>query len=149
LYFTSKRHSIFEVMIDKSRSKCLISFALDFLGDKWSLLVLRDIVFMDKQYYHQFAGSEEGISTNILADRLSKLEQYGFILKRQDESNKKRFIYSPTEKALDLIPVMIEFVRWSAKYNPNTGVLPQALSHIESDPQAFIDTLRLKFNNPV
>lgn len=132
-------------MPQEKRSNCPISFALDLIGDKWSLLILRDIIFFGKKFYHEFVSSEEGISTNILADRLQKLEEQGFLLKRQDEENKKRFIYSPTAKGLDLLPAIIEVVQWSAKYDPNTGAPPNEIKKIKKDRDGYIKAIRARF----
>ena len=87
-------------MSTKYLSGCPISFALDLIGDKWSLLVLRDIMLWDKKHYDEFAASDEGISTNILAARLKQLEADGLISRMQDEDNRRRYIYQPTEKAV-------------------------------------------------
>ncbi|MET0463213.1 MAG: helix-turn-helix domain-containing protein [Chitinophagaceae bacterium] len=101
----------------RTRSACPVSFSLDFVGDKWTLLILRDIVIHDKSTYGEFLGSNEGIATNILADRLSLLETNGFLTKEVGEDKKSKFIYSLTEKAVDLIPVIFELAIWGAKYN--------------------------------
>ena len=83
---------------NKRRSNCPISFAMDTLGDKWSFLIIRDLMFNDKQYYSDFIASEEKISTNILAERLQRLELEGFISKAHDESNLSRYKYKLTQK---------------------------------------------------
>ena len=133
-------------MKTKNRSNCPISFALDIFGDKWSLLILRDIIIFAKSNYHEFVNSDEAISTNILADRLIKLETHGLIIKSKDEQNLKKFIYSPTEKALDLIPVILEMVQWSAKYDPNTGAPPEVIKEIKKSPKLAAKKIRSKFN---
>jgi DNA-binding HxlR family transcriptional regulator len=103
------------------RSNCPISYALDLFGDKWTLLIIRDMLFKQKQRYGEFAESEEKIATNVLADRLSKLEAWGLVTKRIDPSNGRQFIYRLTAKALDLAPVLTEVILWSAKHDPNTA----------------------------
>jgi DNA-binding HxlR family transcriptional regulator len=130
----------------KCRSKCPVSFALDIFGDKWSLLILRDIIIFGKSNYHEFASSEEGISTNILADRLIKLETHGLVKKLKDQKNLKKFIYSPTEKALDLIPLIIEMIQWSAKYDPNTAAPPEVINEINKSPKRAAKKIRDRFN---
>ena len=105
-----------------NKEKCPITFALDIFGDKWSLIVLRDIIFKKKQYYGEFLNSAEKISTNILADRLGKLESEGIITKRRDVQNLSRFIYQLTQKGKDLLPLMLEMIEWSVKYDPQPGV---------------------------
>lgn len=100
------------------RSECPINYLVEIVGDKWSLLVIRDMLLDGKRSYGQFLDSEEHIATNILADRLSSLESKGVISRRKDPSNGKRFIYSLSEKGLDLLPLFVEIIFWSEKYAP-------------------------------
>lgn len=131
----------------KMRSNCPISFALDLVGDKWSLLILRDIIFWEKRFYKDFAESNEAIATNILSNRLKALESNGFILKKRDVDDQKRFIYSPTEKGLDILPVLIAIMRWSDKYNTESKMRPSIMNMIRNDPQGFEEKIRSKFSN--
>ena len=101
----------------KKRSGCPVSFSLDFIGDKWTLLILRDMMLAGKSTYGEFLSSEEKIATNILADRLSMLETHGFLTKQVAEDKKSKFTYSMTEKAIDLVPILLELISWGAKYN--------------------------------
>ena len=98
------------------RSNCPISSALDLIGDKWSLLIIRDLMFRSKQTYKDFTLSNETIATNILADRLVKLEAHGLITKGKTPGNKKTNLYSLTTKGLDLMPLLAEYILWSDKY---------------------------------
>ncbi|MBD1386704.1 helix-turn-helix transcriptional regulator [Mucilaginibacter rigui] len=100
------------------RSNCPISYSLDYLGDKWVLLILRDLIFTNKSTYGDFIASEEKIATNILADRLKLLEENGFIKSTVSAEKKNKFIYNLTEKGIDLIPVIMELMVWGSKYNP-------------------------------
>ncbi|SEO46209.1 helix-turn-helix domain-containing protein [Nitrosovibrio sp. Nv6] len=100
------------------RSSCPVSCALDVLGDKWSLLVIRDIMFMRKQYFRDFLTSPEKIASNILSDRLKKLEESNIVLRQRDPVNARRVIYTLTEKGLDLSPAIQELLRWGAKHDP-------------------------------
>lgn len=102
----------------KMAGKCPITFALEIFGDKWSLLLLRDIVFKGKKSYGEFLTSDEKISTNILASRLLKLESEGLVSKAQDTQNLSKYIYQLTTKGKDLIPLLLDMVEWSEKYNP-------------------------------
>ncbi|VAX08656.1 Transcriptional regulator, HxlR family [hydrothermal vent metagenome] len=102
--------------------KCPITYALDIFGDKWSLIILRDMIFKDKKHYGEFLASAEKISTNILASRLLKMESEGLISKMQDRDNLSKYIYQLTDKGKDLIPVMLEMVAWSVKHNPQPNV---------------------------
>jgi len=130
----------------RNRSHCPISFALDLFGDKWSLLILRDLLFKNKCHYQEFLNAGEGISTNILADRLNQLEGHGLINKIKDVNNKKQYIYSPTVKAKDLIPMLAEMIAWSAKYDPLTGIPSEMKKLIKKDKGAFIQSLGYKKN---
>ena len=109
---------------NRRRSDCPISYALDIFGDKWSLLIIRDMLFKQRQRFGQFAEAEEKISTNILADRLAKLEAEDLITKKPDPENGRQFVYALTPKALDLSPMLVEMILWSAKYDPHTAADP-------------------------
>mgnify|MGYP000630677916 CR=1 FL=1 len=98
------------------RSDCPISSALDLIGDKWSLLIIRDLVYFGERTFKDFSGADEKISSARLADRLCKLEVLELLVKSNHPTNKKVFIYSLTEKGMDLFPVIAEYVRWSNKY---------------------------------
>lgn len=98
------------------RSDCPLNFALEMLGDKWSLLVIRDMVFFNKRYYNEFLASDECISTNVLATRLDMLEEEGLITKHNDPKHKQKIIYRLTQKSIDLLPVIVEIALWSDKY---------------------------------
>lgn len=104
----------------KTRSDCPISCSLDVFGDKWSLLIIRDIMLRGKVSYSEFLESEEKIATNILANRLSVLETENILLKEVSPANKSKFIYSLTQKGADLLPIVIEIMDWGAKYNANS-----------------------------
>ena len=134
-------------MSDTNRSRCPISCALDLVGDKWSLLVLRDILFFGKRYYHEFAVSDEGISTNILADRLLKLETNDLLTKQRDSANKKKFIYAPTEKSLDLLPAILEIILWADKHAPNSDAPKSTITKIKKNRAAFIKSIRSQFKD--
>jgi len=102
--------------------KCPVTFGLDIFGDRWSLLIIRDIVFKGKRHYSDFARSPEKISTNILANRLARLEAEGILSRHPDPDNQAKRIYRLTEKGAALIPVMLEIVAWSAAFDPaNAG----------------------------
>ena len=98
------------------RSDCPISTALDIFGDKWSLLIMRDMLFKGKTTYGDFLNSEEKIATNILADRLILLESGGLISKHKHPESKAKVLYKLTEKGIDLIPALVEIIIWSEKY---------------------------------
>ena len=103
------------------RSPCPISYSLELFGDKWTLLVIRDMVFQRKQYFRDFLASPEKIASNILAARLKSLVSSGIISRRPDPANARKIIYELTEKGEDLIPALLELAHWGAKYDADTG----------------------------
>lgn len=102
------------------RSDCPISCALDLIGDKWTLIVLRDLLFFNKTKFDEFLESPEKISTSVLTDRLHKLERAGLIEKVPYSSHRLRMTYSATEKGKTLTPVLNEIVRWGKRNIENT-----------------------------
>jgi DNA-binding HxlR family transcriptional regulator len=121
----------------KQRSTCPVSTSLDVLGDKWTLLILRDIVFAGKSTYGQFLQSEEKMATNILADRLAVLESQGILTKAVAADKKSKFTYRLTEKGVDTIPIIIELVLWGAKHCP-TIVDPILLAELQAEKDAAV-----------
>lgn len=118
---------------------CPITFALNVFGDKWSLLIIRDLLFKQKKYYSDFLTSAEKISTNILADRLTKLEAEGIISKSPDPQHNSKYIYRLTPKGQDLTPLIIEMTVWSSVYDPQ----PETASNIiEGAPANFLTRAR-------
>ena len=99
------------------RSGCPINLTLEILGDRWSLLVLRDMMFGNRRHFRELLGkSEEGIASNILADRLKKLTAQGMITRADDPTHKQKAIYSLTEKAIQLVPIMAMVGGWGRKH---------------------------------
>ena len=96
----------------KIRSKCPLSCSLDIFGDKWSLLILRDMIFEKKNTFKDFISSEEKIASNILSSRLKKLEKFGLISKNSNIQNRKIRIYKLTDSGLELIPTILEITIW-------------------------------------
>ncbi len=124
----------------KTRSNCPVSYSLDVLGDKWTLLILRDMLFNGKTSYGEFLGSEEKIATNILADRLAVLEAQGLVSKEVAADKKSKFTYRLTEKGIDLLPVIVEFTLWGARYNPascHTALLGELAADKEGTIQKY------------
>ncbi len=113
-------------MEKKFRSSCLIASALDLIGDKWSLLIVRDMLLHHKKTFMQLASSDEGVATNLLSNRLKLLESLAVITKRKLAANKKENIYLLTEKGVDLAPLIMEIANWSDKYvrEYHTGMNP-------------------------
>jgi len=124
------------------RSDCPINFALETFGDKWSLLIIRDIVFFGKKSYGEFLASGEKIATNILASRLVQLEQEGILVKQPDETDKRKEVYFLTEKGLDLIPILLEIGVWSAKHDAQTGAPSDWIARTKADKENVIKLVR-------
>jgi DNA-binding HxlR family transcriptional regulator len=104
------------------RSHCAVNYGVEIFGDRWSLLIIRDIVFVGKKTYGDFLKSEERIATNVLASRLAFLEEQGVLSKAPNPDDRRKDFYTLTEKGLDLIPVVINIVLWSAKHDPKSYV---------------------------
>lgn len=100
------------------RSRCPINLALEVFGDKWSLLIIRDIMFVGKRHFRELLQSDEKIASNILTDRLNMLERQGILKKDPDPDHKQKFIYSLTPIGIDLLPIMVEIGGWSLKNRP-------------------------------
>lgn len=101
------------------RSECVINQMVEVFGDKWTLLVIRDIIFVNRRHFRELlTKSLEGIASNILADRLQRLVEQGIIVKSDDASHKQKVIYSLTEKGIELLPLLMEMVAWGHKYLP-------------------------------
>ncbi|MEM6813785.1 MAG: helix-turn-helix domain-containing protein [Bacteroidota bacterium] len=102
------------------KSFCPITQALEVFGDRWTLIVVRDIMFVGKRYFRELLDSNEKIASNILADRLSKLEEFGILFKTNDENHKQKLLYTLTPKGIDLMPTMLTITEWSFKYRKVT-----------------------------
>ncbi|GHO88404.1 winged helix-turn-helix transcriptional regulator [Dictyobacter formicarum] len=124
------------------RSDCPINYALETIGDPWSLLIIRDIVYFGKKTYGEFLASEERIATNILADRLALLEQKGILEKRPSDSDKRKETFILTEKGLDLIPILVEMAGWSAVHDPQTGAPAAWIALMNADKEKMIRLIR-------
>ena len=102
------------------KSHCAVNFALEAIGDPWSLLIVRDIAFNGKHTFNEFLHSEERIAKNILANRLAQLEEKGIVCKRTNPYDRRVTEYNLTEKGIDLVPVLFALSEWSVKHDPLT-----------------------------
>lgn len=123
------------------RSSCPIACALDILGDKWTLLVLRDMVFSRKRHFNELLDNSEGIASNILAERLKRLTAAGIVTRSTDQGNKRRRIYTLTDTGLDLIPVLVDLVLWGGTHQ-ETGAPEPILRRIREDRDGYIAEIR-------
>jgi DNA-binding HxlR family transcriptional regulator len=119
----------------KRRSDCPVHFALEVFGDAWTLLIVRDLMFKSRTTYGDFARAEEGIATNILADRLARLEANGIVdLDGRD--------YRLTQKGVDLLPIMLAIISWSAKYDARSAADRAFVRRYRDDPQRLEADIR-------
>lgn len=129
------------------RSNCPISFSLDLVGDSWSLLIIRDIVFAGKRTFGEFLASDEGIARNILASRLSRLESIGLIKKKPYPGDRRKDLYELTDAGLDLIPILLELSAWGAKHEPETAEAQAWLTDIRIDKDSLIQLIKETVKN--
>ncbi len=127
----------------KRRSGCPLNASVEMLGDRWSLLIIRDMMLQGARSYKTFLECYEGIATNILADRLRKLEAYGIITTQPDPADRRKVIYLLTQKGIDLAPVLTEMVLWAAAHE-DTG--NQALvQQMKADKETFLAGVRQRW----
>jgi len=129
-------------MRQDQRSTCPISTALEIVGDRWTLLVIRDLMFAGKRHFREFLQSEEGISSNVLTDRLGALLENGLITKDDDPTHAQKAIYSLTEKGIALLPVLAATSKWTQKHYPETR-RPEAVALAQGDEQ-FVKELQAR-----
>jgi DNA-binding HxlR family transcriptional regulator len=120
------------------RSQCPISLALDVIGDRWSLLIVRDLMFAGKRYYRELLRSDEGIASNILAERLARLVAVGVLRKTDDPSHKQKAIYSLTPMGIDLLPIVAQLGIWGRKYLPVTPESGAQAAQLEKGGAALL-----------
>jgi DNA-binding HxlR family transcriptional regulator len=127
----------------KRRSGCPLNASVEMLGDRWSLLIIRDMMLLGSRTFKEFLGSYEGIATNILADRLRKLEAYGIIRAEPDSSDGRKLIYQLTPKGIDLAPVLTEMVLWAGRHEKTEN---RALVRLmQKDKQKFTGEIRQRW----
>ena len=121
----------------KRPSGCPVTFALDTFGDRWTLLIIREMMFHGRRTYGEFLEADEAISTNILANRLKQLEFDGIIAKRRDPDNFRSFIYELEPKGWDLAPILLEIIQWSGKYDTRPGRLMHMVERVRNEREAL------------
>ncbi len=125
------------------RSACPVANALDVVGDRWTLLVIRDLMLMNKHEYHEFLSGPEGIATNILSDRLKRLVCTRLIDSLPHPGHKSKKLYYLTQKGKDLLPLMVEMILWGGTYRASPDMPKECFNKIKRNPRKFIrDTLR-------
>jgi len=128
----------------KMRSHCPINYALEHFGDKWSLLIIRDLMFKGKRHYNEFFESGEKVSTSVLGDRLKQLEESGIIIKGEDSVKKSRIKYSLTKKGIDMLPFMVDMIIWSDLYDEKTEAGSDFIVQATKNRDNLISSIREK-----
>jgi DNA-binding HxlR family transcriptional regulator len=128
----------------KHRSGCPVSISLDMLGDRWSLLIIRDLMVRGFRTFKQFEESGEGIATNILADRLKKLETAGIITDEEEQMDGRKVNYRLTEKGIDLAPVLLEILIWGARHE-QTGAPSAVIARMEKNRTEVLADVRRRW----
>jgi len=130
------------IEIDSMRSQCPLANGLEVLGDKWTLLIIRDLMFTNRREFGHFLQAGEGISTNILAERLDRLQCYGLISKAPHPHHGKKYVYTLTDKGLKLAPVIFEFTLWASDEIDNTFVPPVILKMLKNDRDGLLRAIK-------
>ena len=136
-------------MDQKKRSNCPVSCSLDILGDKWSLLIVRDLLERQPCTYGDFLKAEEKIATNILATRLQMLEENGIITKSEHPDSKAKVLYQLTPKGIDLLPIIIEIGYWADKYYEIDKSKKAVLKEIKKGKDLFVKTTIQRLNKEI
>lgn len=130
------------IKIKKRETGCPIAFGLDTFGDRWSLLIIREIMLRGKRTYSEFLEADEGIASNILIARLKHLEVEGIVNKSRDPENRRAFIYQLTQKGRDLAPILIEIIIWSGLHDDRDFAMRDVLEKIQADRHGFEASLK-------
>src|SRR6267378_2325152 len=123
------------------RSSCPINVSLEIFGDRWSLLIIRDLMLRSLRTYKEFLSSDEGIATNILAERLQRLEAAGIISTSRDAEDRRKVVYRLTAKGIDLAPIVVELILWGAEHEA-TGAPPAAVRKMRGRREQFLSAIR-------
>ena len=126
----------------KVRSHCPINYTLEHFGDKWSFLIIRDLMFKGKRHYNEFLEAGEKVSTSVLGDRLKKLEEVGIISRGEDRVKKSRIRYSLTRKGIDLLPILIEMIVWGGFNDKSTEAPEEFLEQATENRENLIQQIR-------
>lgn len=144
MFFASDLTMAATSKLPSRRSGCPISISLEIFGDRWSLLVIRDLLFTDRRSFNEFAAAGEGVASNILAERLQRLEGAGLIHRQADPADGRRAVYRLTRKGLDLAPVLVEIVVWAARYE-ETDAPAAVVREMKTDRDRFIADLEARW----
>ena len=128
------------------RSACPVSISLELLGDRWSLLIVRDLMVRGLRSFKEFQASGEGIATNVLADRLEKLQSSGIITAEAEKTDARRVNYRLTEKGIDLAPVLLELLIWGARHE-KTAASCALIDHMEQNREQVVAEARRRWRD--
>lgn len=128
----------------KRDTGCPVTYGLDTFGDRWSLLIIREIMILGKRTYSEFLEADEGIASNILIARLKHLEAEGIVEKSRDPDNRRAYIYELTKKGRDLAPILIEIIIWSGMHDNRPFALKKVVNKVKRDRTGFEASLRAK-----
>ena len=123
------------------RSDCPIAFALEIIGDRWTLLVIRDLLLRGKRRFSEMHASPEQIATNVLSDRLKRLEDQGILLRSPDPQDGRKVLYSLTRAGRELAPALLEIIAWGAKHGPDSAAPASFLERMKTDRSGLLDEL--------
>ena len=135
-----------EKAIAKRRSGCPLNASVEMLGDRWSLLIIRDMMLLGRRTFKEFLGSYERPATNILTDRLRKLEAFGIIRTERDPADGRKVVYLLTAKGMDLAPVLTEMVLWAGRHEKTEN--RPLIRLMQKDKEKFLDQIRQRWAHP-
>lgn len=130
--------------VHQHRSGCPVSVSLEIFGDRWSLLIIRDLMVRGYRTFKEFQNSGEGIATNILAERLERLQRAGIVSAEVDQEDARRVNYRLTEKGIDLAPVMLELLIWGARHE-KTGASCESIEHLARNREQVLAETRRRW----
>lgn len=126
----------------KVRSHCPIAYALGIFGDRWTLLVVRDLLFKRRRRFNEFLDAGEGIASNVLAERLTRLSSEGVVVAQADADDGRVKLYSLTEKGLDLAPLLVEMILWSAAHDGKSAADQIFVRRARKDRKVLLEEIR-------
>ena len=129
-------------MSTREKSGCPINLSLELLGDRWTLLIIRDLIFAGKKHFREFLLSDEGISSRTLAERLQTLQEEGIVTRSGDPSHKLKAIYRLTEAGIDLLPVLAALGAWASKYRNADGELARVADELAVGGEAALEQMK-------
>lgn len=127
--------------LSKRRSNCPLNVSLELFGDRWTLLIVRDLMLKGRTHFGELLDGGEGIASNILTDRLAKLEAHGIVRRRRDTADGRRLTYRLTQRGIDLAPVLLEMILWAAKHEA-TAAPPKEVKAMERDRAGYLAAIR-------